>query len=176
MWSFGCLFFEFITGNRLFSIFATGDEDDDDDHFLQFFDILGKLPDSILSNWSRSSTYFDSSGKQIKNYIGDLPAGFDSQSIPSKKSLEEFFDNERPTDMSIEDSKTCKRILRWILQYDATRRPSTKELLEDPWFTESDLSEKSSESDLSEKNSESDLSAKNSESDLSEKNFVGEST
>lgn len=142
MWSFGCLLFELVTGSRLFLVDGPGDdEENNDDHFLQFFDILGKLPKSLLSNWPRSYLYFDSSGNQIKNYIGDLPEDFDPQLIPSH-SLEEFFDDERPPDMSAEDSKTCKRILRWILQYDATQRPSTTELLEDPWFTESDLSEK----------------------------------
>ena len=116
-------------------------DDDNDDHLLQLSDIIGKLPEVLLSNWSRSSTYFDSSGKQIKNYIGDLPEDFDPQSCTSP-SLEEFFDNEKPPDLSIEDSKACKRLLRWILQYDATQRPSTRELLEDPWFAESDLSGK----------------------------------
>lgn len=142
VWSFGCLLFEFITGRTLFVVVHSEDYDEDnDDHLLQFFDILGKLPEFLLSNWSRSSTYFDSSGKQIKNYVGDLPEGFDPQSCTSP-SLEEQFDNEKPPVMSIEDSKACKRLLRWILQYDATQRPSTRELLEDPWFAESDPSGK----------------------------------
>lgn len=142
MWSFGCLLFEFITGSKLFLVEDFGDYDEDnDDHLLQLFDILGKLPESLLSNWSRSSTYFDSSGNQIKNYIGDLAEDFDPQAIPFPP-LEEFFDKEKPPDMSMEDSKACKRILRWILQYDATQRPSTRELLEDPWFATSDLSGK----------------------------------
>ena len=142
MWSFGCLLFEFITGSSLFVVVYSGDDDaDNDDHLLQLFNVIGKLPEYVLSNWSRSSTYFDSSGKEIKNYVGDLPEGFDPQSILSF-SLEEFFDHEKPPDMSIEDSEACKRLLRWILQYDATQRPSTRELLEDPWFAESDLSGK----------------------------------
>ena len=42
VWSFGCLLFEFITGGTLFAVEHCGDYDDDnDDHLLQLFDIIG---------------------------------------------------------------------------------------------------------------------------------------
>lgn len=47
---------------------------------------------------------------------------------------EEFFEKEKPADMSEEEAADVKRILRWILQYDAAQRPSASDLLKDSWF------------------------------------------
>lgn len=50
--------------------------------------------------------------------------------------LEDFFDEEKPPDISEEDSNEIKSILRWVLQYGATKRPLASEILNDPWFSE----------------------------------------
>ncbi len=75
-------------------------------------------------------------GENIKSYIGDLPQGFDLNELQHQPPLEELFDQEKPAEISDEDSKRIKHILRWILQYDASKRPSASELLDDPWFSE----------------------------------------
>lgn len=137
IWSFGCLVFEFVTGRPLFVVDNTGDEDEtNDDHFLQLFSTIGPIPRDILSKWARSDVYFNLDGENIKSYIGELPEGFDLNEIQNQPLLEELFDQERPAEMSDEDLKQIKHILRWTLQYDATKRPSASELLNDSWFSE----------------------------------------
>lgn len=137
IWSFGCLVFEFVTGRPLFAVDNTGDEDEtNDDHFLQLFDTFGSIPRDILSKWARSDIYFNSNGENIKSYIGELPEGFDINKLQQQPLLEELFDQERPAEMSDEESKQIMHILRWTLQYDATKRPSASELLCESWFSE----------------------------------------
>ena len=137
IWSFGCLVFEFVTGRPLFVVDTIGDEDEtNDDHFLQLFSTIGPLPRDILSKWARSNIYFNLDGENVKTYIGELPEGFDLSQLQHQPLLEVLFDQERPAEMSDEDLKRIKHILRWTLQYDATKRPSASELLSDPWFSE----------------------------------------
>jgi non-specific serine/threonine protein kinase len=133
--------FEFITGRPLFCIdtFDCDQDGTNDDHFLQFFDIIGPIPRSILSKWTRSDVYFNVDGENIKSYIGELPEGFDLNELQHLPPLEEFFDQEKPVGMSDEESRQIKHILRWILQYDKTKRPTASELLNDPWFVEHTL-------------------------------------
>jgi non-specific serine/threonine protein kinase len=62
IWSFGCLFYEFLTGNVLFQVSGLTDipqEENDDDHLLQMIDILGQPPPEIYAKWSRRTRYFD---------------------------------------------------------------------------------------------------------------------
>jgi len=100
IWSFGCLVFEFITERPLFAVDTTGYEDEtDDDHFLQLFNLLGPLPREILSEWARSDVYFNLNGESIKSYIGELPEGFDLNDLQHLPPLEVFFDQEKPVDM-----------------------------------------------------------------------------
>ncbi|RDL34661.1 Uncharacterized protein BP5553_07789 [Venustampulla echinocandica] len=136
IWSFGCLVFEFVTGRPLFVVDDTGDEDEtNDDHFLQLSSTIGPIPRDVLSKWARSDVYFSPNGENIKSYIGELPEGFDPSDLEHQPPLEELFDQERPAEISNEDSKQIMHILRWILQYDATKRPSASDLLNDPWFS-----------------------------------------
>jgi len=148
IWSFGCLVFEFITGRPLFVVDTTGDEDEtNDDHFLQLFNLLGPLPRGILSKWARSDVYFNLDGENIKSYIGELPEGFDLNDLQPLPPLEVLFDQEKPVDMRDEDSKQIKHVLRWILQYDDTKRPSASQLLSDPWFLELSTNKSQAKSD-----------------------------
>lgn len=136
IWSFGCLIFEFITGSMLFPIcWFSSKKEMDDEHLLRMFDVIGPLPRDILSKWKRSKVYFNAEGEKIKNYIGELSEDHLSKMHPDPP-LEEYFDQLKPDEMSDEDAQHVKRILRWILQYDVSKRPSTSELLKDPWFSD----------------------------------------
>ena len=48
-------------------------------------------------------------------------------------SMEEMFDETEP-DVSQEEGRKIKDLIRWILQYDPEKRPSARELLQDAWF------------------------------------------
>lgn len=87
--------------------------------------------------WPASCAYFNDQGENIKNYIGELPEDFDISELGGNINLEEHFDQNKPAEMSDEEAIEVKRILRWILQYDPSKRPSSaSELLNDPWFAE----------------------------------------
>ncbi|SMY23461.1 unnamed protein product [Zymoseptoria tritici ST99CH_1A5] len=62
VWSFGCLAFEILTGDNLFSVFPLPidlDDQIDDDHLLQIANTLGPIPSSIFARWSRGSRCLD---------------------------------------------------------------------------------------------------------------------
>ena len=50
-------------------------------------------------------------------------------------SMEESFDQAGP-DLDEEETRKVKALIRRILQYDPTKRPSPAEILSDPWFCE----------------------------------------
>ncbi|KAL1962324.1 hypothetical protein VTN77DRAFT_9815 [Rasamsonia byssochlamydoides] len=142
IWSFGCLMFEIITGTPLFAVGSSGEDDAetaDDDLFLQLYDVIGPSPASMLAQWPRSRIYCNVNGERIKNYVGNLPEDdyFDpDEMIQPLPPLEEYFDQVKPADCSDEDADVVKALLRRILQYDPTKRPSTSELLQHPWFVD----------------------------------------
>ncbi|KAL2810281.1 kinase-like domain-containing protein [Aspergillus granulosus] len=138
IWSFGCLIFELFTGERLFLVMTLGntEEEVDDEHFLQFNDVLGPLPQSLWSKYPRAQIYYNDKGEKVKNYVGELCEGFDPSTIRSALPIEKAFDKGKPEDISTEDADAVKRLLRWILDYDPAKRPSASELLENSWFVE----------------------------------------
>lgn len=50
-----------------------------------------------------------------------------------QESMEQMFDQADP-DLDEEEAYKVKALIRWILQYDAAKRPSPAEILLDPWF------------------------------------------
>ncbi|KAL2850097.1 hypothetical protein BJX68DRAFT_237319 [Aspergillus pseudodeflectus] len=100
----------------------------DDDHFLQLHDILGPVPHSD------AHIYYNEKGELVKHYIGELSSGPVSDLIEPLEPLERAFEEEKPEDLSVKDTKNVKRLLTRILDYDPGKRPSAGELLEDPWF------------------------------------------
>lgn len=134
IWSFGCLVFEFITGRPLFLVPGFySEEESDDDHLLQLSYILGPLPNHLYSLWTRSSRYFTADRVQFNSFLEEVPEGTDLLSVKGVP-LEQFFDNEKPTDMTDNEAKAVKSLLRRILQYDPAKRPMADEILQDPWF------------------------------------------
>lgn len=48
-------------------------------------------------------------------------------------SMEELFDRSEP-DLDDEEAYEVKALIRLILQYDPTKRPSPAQILSNPWF------------------------------------------
>lgn len=72
IWSFGCLIYEFVTGNVLFQVSGLTDipqEENDDDHILQMIDTLGQPPPGIFAKWPRRARYFDKNFKLIRSDV-----------------------------------------------------------------------------------------------------------
>jgi serine/threonine protein kinase len=106
---------------------------ENDHHLLLFSDILGPLPHHLYSFWTRSSRYYTSERVIFNTFLEEVPESTDLLSARSKP-LEELLDEQKP-DMSDNEAKQIKVLLRRILQYDPAKRPTPAELLKDPWFT-----------------------------------------
>ncbi|KNG86152.1 putative serine protein kinase [Aspergillus nomiae NRRL 13137] len=132
VWSFGCLVFELITGQPLFCI--PGSEDEDDDHILSLIERLGPLPDELFSNWKNSSLYFTTERKLFNCELGGVAPGEEPLML-EQTSMEESFDLAEP-DLDETEARKVKGLIRWILQYDPSKRPSPAQILSDPWFCE----------------------------------------
>jgi serine/threonine protein kinase len=134
IWSFGCLVFEFITGQPLFLVPGSGNDDKDmDDHLLGLGYILGPIPDYLYRFWPRSSRYFDSRRVQFNSFISGAPANIDLLSAQGV-SLEEYFDSNKPADMSEAETRAVTSLLRRILRYNIAERPTADDILQDPWL------------------------------------------
>ncbi|KAL5046480.1 hypothetical protein BDW71DRAFT_207274 [Aspergillus fruticulosus] len=135
VWSFGCLVFELITGQPLFCV--PWSEFEDDDHLLSLTARLGALPDKFFKCWKTSSLYFTPERKLFNCQLGGVAPGKEPLMV-EQTSMEELFDQAGP-DLNEEEANKVKALIRWILQYDPSKRPSPAEILCDPWFCEIDV-------------------------------------
>ncbi|OJJ42296.1 hypothetical protein ASPZODRAFT_137379 [Penicilliopsis zonata CBS 506.65] len=135
LWSLGCLVFEIVTGKALFAVDSFGpDEETDDDHLIQFNDILGPLPSHLLAQYPRAHIYCNDKGEVTRRYIEELEDDESDSDYPPLPCLEEQFDKAKPPEMGDEEAQVIKVLLRQMLNYDAAKRPSSGELLRHPWF------------------------------------------
>ncbi|KAM3548730.1 hypothetical protein ARSEF4850_009247 [Beauveria asiatica] len=109
-----------------------GSEFEDDDHLLSLTARLGTLPSRLFKLWKTSSLYFTSDGRLFNNQIGGVPKNREPLVVP-QQSMEELFDKAEP-EIDEKEGYQVKKLIRWILDYDAAKRPSAAELLLDPWF------------------------------------------
>ncbi|OAQ94030.1 serine protein kinase [Purpureocillium lilacinum] len=135
IWSFGCLVFELITGEPLFCV--PWSESEDDDHLLSLNSRLGALPDELYKHWKTSSLYFTPERKLFNCELGGVAEGEEPLML-EQPSMEEVFDRAAP-ELDEEEANVVKKLIRRILQYDPSNRPSPAELLSDPWFAGIDV-------------------------------------
>ncbi|KAJ5368490.1 uncharacterized protein N7496_008250 [Penicillium cataractarum] len=140
IWSFGCLVFELITGQPLFCI--PGSKYEDDDHLFSLTARLGALPDELFKHWKNSSPYVTLERKLFNCRLGGVDPGQEPL-LGEEMSMEELFDMAGP-DFDEEEARKVKALIRWILQYNPTKRPSPAKILADPWFCEIDVENNSS--------------------------------
>lgn len=134
IWSFGCLIFELLTGVSLFSVvlyFESHRESTDDEHLLQMNDILEPLPDIWLQKmWPRAGNYFGSGRKRL----GPITDGQDEPYIDDP--LEVRFKEYKPKDIDDLGAGVITSLIRSILRYEPSQRPTAEELLKHSWFQE----------------------------------------
>lgn len=135
IWSFGCLIYEVLTGRLLFQVSGLTDvprEENDDDHLLQMVDMLGLPPPEIFERWPRRRRYFDEHLQLIRSDVSSSEIA--EGELYQGPSLEEAFQESMPEGIENEEATHILTLLRAILQYEPSLRPSTEELLEDQWF------------------------------------------
>ncbi|KAI9823540.1 MAG: hypothetical protein M1826_007696 [Phylliscum demangeonii] len=117
IWSLGCLAFGFLAGTPLFAVggFRCNQQKTDDDHLLGITSKLGDLPDSLFAKWTRADRYFG----------------------PNRKLMNSMIDTSCE-EMSDEEERSFINMLRQMLQYDPSKRPSASKLLQHPWLATAD--------------------------------------
>ncbi|PHH52865.1 Serine/threonine-protein kinase SKY1 [Ceratocystis fimbriata CBS 114723] len=134
IWSFGCLLFEFITGESLFLLLDHNFEDDE--YLLALTGRLGTLPDELFRHWKSSSLYYTPDKKLFNTLYGGVKEGGDPYIMDEiSVSMEQAFDRTNP-DLGEEEASQVKSLIRRILHYDPLQRPSPAEILSDPWFSQ----------------------------------------
>lgn len=122
-----------IAGQPLFFVPWSEDKSKEiDDRLLSLISALGPLPDDLYSHWTSSSLYFTPERKLFNCEIGGPEEGEEPLML-EQQTMEELFDQASP-DISDEESRAVKTLIRRILQYDPAKRPSAEEILLDPWF------------------------------------------
>ncbi|KAG7101434.1 hypothetical protein HYQ44_019095 [Verticillium longisporum] len=111
-----------------------GSDFEDDDHILALTERLGPLPDELFKQWKTSSWYFTPERKLYNCQLGGVPQG-EQPLLLQQTSMEDLFDQAGP-EIDEEEARQVKALIRRILQYDPTKRPSPTEILEDPWMRE----------------------------------------
>ncbi|KAI1061376.1 hypothetical protein LB507_011305 [Fusarium sp. FIESC RH6] len=135
IWSFGCLVYELVTGEQLFCIPGYSNRtDEDDNHILELEAKLGPLPEGLYNLWDTSSQYYTKDRNLYNCALGGVGEGEEPLML-EQLSMEAAFDLTRP-ELSVEEGDKVKKLIRRILQYDPSKRPSAEEILCDPWFAD----------------------------------------
>ncbi|KAH7183568.1 putative serine protein kinase [Fusarium flagelliforme] len=135
IWSFGCLVYELVTGEQLFCVPGYSNKTyENDNHIFELEAKLGPLPDELYNLWETSSQYYTKDRKLYNCELGGVAEGEEPLML-EQVSMEATFDLTNP-ELSVEEGDKVKRLVRQILQYDPSKRPSAEEILSDPWFVD----------------------------------------
>ncbi|KAG7124848.1 hypothetical protein HYQ45_013555 [Verticillium longisporum] len=140
---------------------GNADEALDDDHMIQFAEVLSPLPESMMSKGPRAGRYFGPNGERLDAAVGEsredslhsgddldeeeeeddfdddeveFPSGGFGPPLPCDP-LEKLFGDNKPQDVDEDEEKTILSLLRWMLQCEVSKRPTVDQLLEHEWFT-----------------------------------------
>jgi len=128
VWALACTIFRLVTLQPLIPLWVTLDrEATDDEHMKNLIDRFGKLPGFLRSKWTRADEHIDAEGniKEPEYDDDDYQFGDMWQGVRLAK----------PKDMSDAEAKVFHDLLLKMLDYEPSKRLSTKEVLEHPWFT-----------------------------------------
>jgi serine/threonine protein kinase len=153
IWAFGCLLYELLTGRQLFWIWPSGEYDHDKwdwrlayDSLEDICDVLGHDPPEtmISANVSFGKTWLEANDKRKR-----CPSlGFDEESdgrvyergeYPEDRkvlrcSLEERWARMKPDEFDEEETEIVLGLIKKILRWDPSDRPSAEDLLKEEWF------------------------------------------
>mmetsp|Transcript_2610 Transcript_2610/g.5979 ORF Transcript_2610/g.5979 Transcript_2610/m.5979 type:complete len:582 (-) Transcript_2610:466-2211(-) len=124
VWSLGCVIFELLTGDYCFDPQAERANNlTRDEHHLQLMmELLGAIPQSLISEGKRSKKFFDSKGKLRHT------------KVYGHWGLELLLD--RRYGMSQHDARETAKALEGMMKFDENERWSAGQLLRSEWLSE----------------------------------------
>lgn len=139
-------------------------EEADDHHILDFIDVLGPLPERLMDNWPRRDKWIgldserlqppepehsDGAAESDDEFDAEDPTDAEmsepEEDVARPVHIDESFINEplevqfgqnKPDDIDEDESKVITELIRGILQYEPSRRPTAEQLLGHEWFQE----------------------------------------
>ena len=135
IWGFGCIMYEFLTGDMLFQVEPLMgkpfDEAINDEHLIQITETIGLLPDRLLNRWCRKEKYYlPDAGR--RDDIDDKDE--DGVGLADVGSLQELECRLDALEVSEEEREDILCVLRMALELDYQKRASATTLLQHPWF------------------------------------------
>ncbi|OSS46551.1 hypothetical protein B5807_08407 [Epicoccum nigrum] len=136
IWSLGCLVYEFLTGEALFTVTVYGDDrksQDRADNYLldHIYGISSELPNFIRKAWPRYSKW----SYAEPNHLLPKQEGHYRQDDPCMhESLETRFARAKHPGIDDNQAAAICQLIRKMLAYDPAERPTAEELLKCPWF------------------------------------------
>lgn len=122
IWSFACLIFELLTGDFLFEPQNGHSYTKDDDHIAQIIELLGNIPESLMTTGRAVRTFFTSRG-ELRN-ISRL------KYWPLKSVLIEKYN------MAPKEAEEISDFLLPMLSIDPRKRADAGGMLNHPWLSD----------------------------------------
>jgi serine/threonine-protein kinase SRPK3 len=121
IWTYGCILFEFLTGDYLFSIEHTDNTNKRDRLYLfEMFQTLGKIPRDISDNCEFVDDLFDTKGRILKMKHCEYT------------SIKNILMNDY--EYNDTDAQEIHSFLHTLLDYDIKKRASATEALNSEWL------------------------------------------
>ncbi|KAJ6244203.1 hypothetical protein M0813_21467 [Anaeramoeba flamelloides] len=120
IWSLGCMIFELLTGDVLFTPNEGSDYSNAEDHLALIMELLGKIPKDILTTGKKSYKFVERSGnlRHIKK--------LEFWSLKNVFMTKYKFNEQKAKEMS--------DFLTPMFEYDIKKRITAKQLLNHPWI------------------------------------------
>ena len=119
------------------STFGESDEEvrqeTEDTNLANIIDRVGPLPTDLQCHWPNRHKYINDAGELLNPDLVDPEETVNGD-------LHHVIHLARPLDMSNREAEMFESMIKDMLQYDPSKRPSTKDLLKHPWLTTSDFS------------------------------------
>ncbi|EKD18151.1 uncharacterized protein L3040_007672 [Drepanopeziza brunnea f. sp. 'multigermtubi'] len=146
IWAFGCLIYELLTGLPLFPVADfTEQEDVDVEHLIALNDTIAPLParwDALLFPLTAEARESAPYKKRQRVMQRDGEGGWIQTGVSAigklrmerRDTLKALWKRERPVDVDAKEAAEIFKVLRGVLRFDAKKRPTAGELLEEQWF------------------------------------------
>ncbi|KAL7716130.1 non-specific serine/threonine protein kinase [Entamoeba marina] len=122
IWSHACMMFELLTGDFLFAPKQSTHFTKEEDHFAQFIELLGPLPNEMINSSPIRNRFFNSN--------------FELKKIPNKQlsfwPIESVLKEKYKIDP--ENAFIIASLLESMLVYDENKRATARECLNHRWF------------------------------------------